>query len=84
MLILDAARSGLQTLEQMSSRTHIEINIVNEIVSLAIKAHWLDDNSRLTRLGNRELACLRRRRRRAPVLANDSNNFYYPTQLRAS
>ncbi len=84
MLILAAARSGLHTMEQISSRTHIEINIVNKIVSLAIKAHWLDDNSRLTRLGNRELARLRRRRRRAPVLANDSNNFYYPTQLRAS
>ena len=85
MLILAAAKSGLHSLEDISSRTHIEIEIVNKFVLAAIKALWLDDNHRLTRLGNLELDRLRRRRQKKPVyVADDNNTFYYPTQLRVS
>ena len=85
MLILIAAKSGLYSLEEISSRTHIEIKIVEKFVSLAIKALWLDENYRLTRLGNLELDRLRKRLQKKPVfIANDNNILYYPTQLRAS
>jgi len=83
MLILAAVEVGLRTPEQISSRTHLKINQVTMIVSKAREARWLDDITRLTRLGRYELARLRRRRKNAPVLFSTSKNFYYPTQLRA-
>ena len=89
MLILAAAKSGLHSLEEISSRTHIEIESVNEFVLTAIKALWLDNNYRLTRLGHFELDRLRRRQQKKPVyvevdVAGENNIFYYPTQLRVS
>jgi hypothetical protein len=81
--VLSAAESGLQTLEQISGRTHLQISVVSRFLSLAIDARWLSDEYRLTQLGGRELARFRRRRRKSPIVAGDTEKLYYPTQLRA-
>ena len=83
MLILAAAEAGLWTPENISAHTHLRIAQVTSLVELANDVRWLTEAGRLTRLGRKELARLRRRRARMPVLPSDTNIFYYPTQLRA-
>jgi len=80
--VLASAESGPQTLEQISGRTHLKISAVCRILSLAIDARWLSDDYRLTELGSKELARFRRRRRKSPIVAGDTEKLYYPTQLR--
>jgi hypothetical protein len=83
MLVLAAVEAGSRTLNDISSRTHLEIAQISELVTLGKTARWLTEATRLTRLGRRELARLRRRRKKTPILPNGRNTFYYPTQLRA-
>ncbi len=82
--VLSAAESGLRFTDDISAKTRIEVNSVNEILSLTIQALWLDSQNRLTQLGERELARFRKRRKKTPLLAGDEGKYYYPTQLRTS
>jgi hypothetical protein len=83
MMLLAAVETGCRTAAEISARTHLNLAEVRELVTLARSALWLTHAGRLTHLGHNELVRLRRRRKQAPVLSTGSNNFYYPTQLRA-
>ncbi|MBB4637516.1 hypothetical protein [Longimicrobium terrae] len=83
MLVLAAAERGVRQPVKISAKTHLSVGEVTSLRALAIDAGWLDSTTRLTPLGRRELARLRRRRRRAPILAANTEQYYYPTQLRA-
>ena len=83
MLVLVAAEAGLRATEAISSRTHLKLAQVAELVDLTKDARWLTDTGSLTRLGRKELANMRKRRKQKPVLPSETNKFYYPTQLRA-
>jgi hypothetical protein len=83
MLVLAATEKGFREPVQISARTHLTVGDATSLRELAISAGWLDLAAGLTPLGRRELARLRRRRRRAPILAAGTDQYYYPTQLRA-
>lgn len=83
MLILAAAQAGLRAVEAISARTHLKLPQVAELINIAKDARWLTDTGSLTRLGRKELANMRKRRKQKPVLPSETNKFYYPTQLRA-
>lgn len=82
--VLSAVELGLRATDDISAKTRIEVNSVNEIISSAIHALWLDSQNRLTPLGERELARFRRQRCKKPLLAGNEGKYYYPTQLRTS
>ena len=82
MLILAAAQEGFREPAKVSARTHLKVEDVGTLFELAIGAGWLDTEASLTQLGRRELARLRRRRRRVPIVASGTDEYYYPTQLR--
>lgn len=83
MLVLSAVEDGVREPTKVSARTHLTVDDVTALRELATQAGWLDGKAGLTELGRRELARLRRRRRRAPILARGTNKYYYPTQLRS-
>jgi hypothetical protein len=83
MLVLAAAELGIKELGQISARTRRSVQEVRKLVLLAKRALWLRTTGSLTRLGRDELARLRKRRRRTPVVPTNESAFYYPTQLRA-
>jgi hypothetical protein len=83
MLILAAAENGVREPIKVSARTHLPLQDVGTVHDLAIRAGWLDMEAGLTELGRRELGRMRRRRRRAPILASGTDEHYYPTQLRS-
>lgn len=83
MLVLSAAEKGLREVTKISARTHLPLGDVAEIHEMAVQAGWLDMKAGLTELGRRELVRLRRRRRRAPILASGTGEYYFPSQLRS-
>jgi hypothetical protein len=83
LLVLAAVEDGVREPTMVSARTHLKIEDVSALRELAIEAGWLDVEAGLTELGRRELARMRRRRRRTPILARGTNEYYYPTQLRS-
>ena len=83
LMVLAALEAGSRTAQAASARTGLSLSRIEEILGYTQVAHWTSRHNALTRLGRQELARLRRRRRRAPVLPKTGAPFYYPTQLRA-
>ncbi|MEQ8262588.1 hypothetical protein [Pseudohaliea sp.] len=83
MLVLAAIGAGARTLDQISARTHLRLEVVKEIVEHTEIAKWTTREVNLTALGRAELQRLRNRRARSPVVLQGEKIVYYPTQLRA-
>ncbi|MEF3696121.1 phosphoribosyltransferase-like protein [Desulfolutivibrio sp.] len=83
MVVLAAIEGGARSASDISACTGLHLSCVDEILNNTQIAHWTDDRNVLTTLGKQELASLRRRRRRAPILPKLESKNYYPTQLRA-
>jgi len=83
LLVLAALEAGARSLQVASARSGLPLTTVEEIHDYMRIARWTSKHNALTTLGRLELARLRRRRRRAPVLPGATLPFYYPTQLRA-
>mgnify|MGYP003633666718 CR=1 FL=1 len=83
MLVLDAINRGGRTVTKLSALSQLPISVVKEMIALLKIAGWVTSQTRLTRLGRRELQSARRM-----GLVNDDIVFpvsgpYFPTQLRA-
>jgi len=83
MMVLAAIEGGARSVSAASARSGLSLSRVEEILSYTRIARWTTSRDALTTLGRQELARLRRRRRRTPVLPKPGSPFYYPTQLRA-
>lgn len=83
MMILAAIEAGAKSISSLSARSGLTLSHVEEVLSYTRIARWTTSKNALTRLGREELALLRRRRKRTPVLPKTGSPFYYPTQLRA-
>jgi hypothetical protein len=83
MMVLAALEAGARSVQSVSARSSLDLNSVEEILGYTLIARWTTERHIVTPLGKQELARLRRRRRRAPVLPTSRLPFYYPTQLRA-
>ena len=83
MLVLAAIDAGGRTAAAVSATCRLPVAEVTGILEAARVARWLGSRNALTQLGRQELAGLRRRRQRAPVLPTEARPYYFPTQLRA-
>jgi hypothetical protein len=83
MMVLTALQMGARTPATVSARSGLSLAQTEDILGFSRVARWTTERNVLTPLGRQELARLRRRRRRIPVLPSTQSPFYYPTQLRA-
>ncbi len=84
LMVLAALEARARSAQTVSARTGLRPFQVEEILSYLQITRWTSKQNALTSLGRQELARLRRRRSRAPVVLSESDRlYYYPTQLRA-
>jgi hypothetical protein len=83
LMVLAALKTGARSAQEVSAKSSLPLSRIEEILGYTRIARWTSKHNRLTSLGRQELARLRRRRDRAPVLPKAGSLFYYPTQLRA-
>lgn len=83
MLVLNTIKIGLRTASQVSARTQLTLVRIEEVFSIAITAGWLTTRNSLTRLGRRELRCMKSWHGKEFSLAQVQSPIYFPTQLRA-
>ena len=82
MMVLAACEDGARDAKAVSGRSSLGVAETESILRFAQVARWLTDKLTMTPLGRKELARLRRRGRRRPVLPSKDSPFYYPSQLR--
>jgi hypothetical protein len=83
LMVLATLSARVRSVAGISARSGLPLSQVEAILSYTRIARWTSKQNGLTPLGRQELARLRRRRRRAPILPKAGSSFYYPTQLRA-
>jgi hypothetical protein len=83
LMVLAALKNGARSAQAISAQTSLPLSQIEEILSYTQIVRWTTKRNGLTPLGRQELARLRQRRDRAPVLHKEASLYYYPTQLRA-
>ncbi|MCA1494954.1 hypothetical protein I6F11_29445 [Ensifer sp. NBAIM29] len=81
--VLGASEDGARGERNFSARLGLPLVEISGTLALCTAAGWLLESGALTIQGRMELRRLRRRLRPRPVFPSQTNQFYYPSQLRA-